>query len=94
MRARRRYEAHFLHRGKWWAAWTDDVPGALTQGSTLEEARENLKDAIALMLLPYGRGSEAVSEPRASASGSVRGAGRHGRGLRASAIRRYLRSSS
>jgi len=52
MRARQRYEAHFLHRGKWWVAWTDDVPGALTQGSTLEEARENLKDAIALMLEP------------------------------------------
>jgi len=52
MRAKRRYEAHFLHRGKWWVAWTDDVPGALTQGSTLEEARENLKDAIALMLEP------------------------------------------
>ena len=33
-------------------AWTDDVPGALTQGRTLDEARENLKDAIALMLEP------------------------------------------
>lgn len=52
MRTRRRYEAHFLRRGKWWIAWTDDVPGALTQGSTLEEARENLKDAITLMLEP------------------------------------------
>ena len=41
-----------MHRGKWWVAWTDDVPGALTQGSTLEEARENLTDAIALMLEP------------------------------------------
>ena len=33
-------------------AWTDDVPGALTQGRTLREARENLKDAIARMLEP------------------------------------------
>ena len=33
-------------------AWTDDLPGALTQGRTIEEARENLKDAIALMLEP------------------------------------------
>ena len=41
-----------MHRGEWWVAWTDDVPGALTQGSTLEEARENLRDAIALMLEP------------------------------------------
>ena len=48
----RKYEASFLHRGKWWVAWSDDVPGALTQGGTLDEARENLKDAIALMLEP------------------------------------------
>jgi predicted RNase H-like HicB family nuclease len=33
-------------------AWTEDLPGALTQGRTLDEARENLKDAIALMLQP------------------------------------------
>ena len=46
------YHANFLHRDKWWVAWTDDVPGALTQGKTLDEARENLKDAIALMLKP------------------------------------------
>lgn len=47
-----KYQANFLHRGKWWVAWTQDVPGALTQGRTLDEARENLKDAIALMLDP------------------------------------------
>jgi predicted RNase H-like HicB family nuclease len=46
------YSAHFLDRGKWWVAWTDDIPGALTQGRTLREARENLRDAIALMLEP------------------------------------------
>jgi len=46
------YKANFLHRGKWWVAWTDDVPGAVTQGRTLDAARENLKDAIALMLEP------------------------------------------
>lgn len=44
------YKANYLHRGKWWVAWTDDVPGALTQGRTLASAREKLKDAIALML--------------------------------------------
>jgi predicted RNase H-like HicB family nuclease len=47
-----KYNASFLNRGKWWVGWTDDLPGALTQGRTLEEARENLKDAIALMLEP------------------------------------------
>ncbi len=49
---RQRFDASFLHRGKWWVAWSDDVPGALTQGRTLEKARENLKDTIALMLEP------------------------------------------
>ncbi len=48
----RKYQVNFLHRDEWWVAWTDDVPGALTQGKTLDEARENLIDAIALMLEP------------------------------------------
>ncbi len=46
------YRANFLHRGKWWIGWTDDVPGALTQGRTLDAARKNLKDAISPMLEP------------------------------------------
>ena len=46
------YHANYLHRDKWWVAWSDDVPGALTQGATLEEARKNLRDAITLMLEP------------------------------------------
>ena len=59
---KRKYDAHFLHRGKWWVAWTEDVPGAVTQGRTLEEARENLKNAIALMLEPV----EAAALPKSS----------------------------
>ncbi len=47
-----KYQANFLNTGKWWVAWTDDLPGALTQGKTIEEARENLGDAIRLMLTP------------------------------------------
>ena len=39
-------KATFVQDGKWWVAWTDDVPGALTQGAALEEARENLVDAV------------------------------------------------
>lgn len=38
--------ANLVQRGKGWVAWTKDVPEALTQGATLEEARENLVDAI------------------------------------------------
>jgi len=52
MRQPQSYQATFLKRSKWWVAWSDDVPGALTQGKTLLEARENLRDAIRLMLEP------------------------------------------
>lgn len=44
--------ANFVKDGKWWVAWTEDVPGALTQGVTLEEARENLIDAIHMIQEP------------------------------------------
>ena len=44
--------AKFVKDGKWWVAWTDDVPGALTQGETLEQARENLVDAVRLVQEP------------------------------------------
>jgi predicted RNase H-like HicB family nuclease len=30
-------------------AWVEDLPGANTQGETLEEARENLREAIRLV---------------------------------------------
>jgi len=52
MASKRKVEARFLKHGKWWVGWSEDVPGALTQGRTLSEARENLKDAIRLMLEP------------------------------------------
>ena len=46
--------AKFVRDGKWWVAWTGDVPGALTQGQTLDEARENLIDAVRMMQEPEG----------------------------------------
>lgn len=32
------------------AAYVEEIPGANTQGETLEEARENLKEALLLVL--------------------------------------------
>ncbi len=46
------YKATFLRRDKWWVAWSEDVPGALTQGKTLTSAKANLRDAIRVMLRP------------------------------------------
>jgi predicted RNase H-like HicB family nuclease len=34
----------------WWAAWVEEIPGVNTQGKTIEEARENLKDALQLVM--------------------------------------------
>ena len=33
-----------------YVAWVEELPGANTQGETLEETRENLKEAIQLIL--------------------------------------------
>ena len=52
MRMPKTYRATFLKRDRWWVAWSEDVPGALTQGKSLAEAKANLRDAIKLMLEP------------------------------------------
>ena len=36
--------------GDWWAASIEEIPGVHTQGATFEEARENLKDALQMVL--------------------------------------------
>jgi predicted RNase H-like HicB family nuclease len=33
-----------------WAAWVEEIPEVSTQGKTLEEARENWKDALQMVL--------------------------------------------
>jgi predicted RNase H-like HicB family nuclease len=45
-------QANFVKHGRWWVAWTENVPGALTQGATLKKARENLLDAIIMVQEP------------------------------------------
>jgi len=44
------YTAVFQRDGDWWMAWAEELPGANTQGATIEEARENLREAIQLVL--------------------------------------------
>lgn len=36
--------------GDWWAASIEEIPGVHTQGATFEEAKENLKDALQMVL--------------------------------------------
>ncbi len=45
-----RYTAVFEQVGEMWIGFAEELPGANTQGKTLEEVRENLKEAIRLIL--------------------------------------------
>ena len=47
----------------WIVASIVEVPGALSQGRTKEEARENVIDALRLMLTPDDGAPEGQSEP-------------------------------
>jgi mRNA interferase HicA len=51
--AERTGTAVFERDGDWWVAQAEELPAALTQGTMLEEARENLKDAIRMVLASY-----------------------------------------
>jgi predicted RNase H-like HicB family nuclease len=42
--------AVYQQDGSWIVAWIVEIPGVVTQGATLEEARENLLDALGLTL--------------------------------------------
>lgn len=48
---KRQFTAVFEDGGDGWVtAYVEEVPGAVTQGRTIEEARESLKEALALVL--------------------------------------------
>lgn len=40
----------FQKRGSWYVAWVEEIPGVNTQGRTLKEAQENLKEALKLVI--------------------------------------------
>jgi predicted RNase H-like HicB family nuclease len=44
------YEEVPSEEGGGYVAYVEELPGAITQGDTLEEARENLRDAVELLI--------------------------------------------
>jgi len=42
--------AIFENVGEWWLGYVEELPGANTQGKTLDEARENLREAAQLII--------------------------------------------
>ena len=44
------FTAIYKKSGKWYLGWIEEIPGVNTQGRTLKEAKENLKEALLLIL--------------------------------------------
>ncbi|MDP3993449.1 MAG: type II toxin-antitoxin system HicB family antitoxin [bacterium] len=44
------FTAIYKKHGKWFSGWVEEIPGVNTQGKTLKEAKENLKEALSLVL--------------------------------------------
>ena len=45
------FTAVYQKIGDWYVGYTEELPGANTQGKTLNEVRGNLKEAVELILL-------------------------------------------
>jgi predicted RNase H-like HicB family nuclease len=44
------FEATIEKREKWYIGWVDAIPGAFSQGRTINEVEENLKEAVQLII--------------------------------------------
>ena len=42
--------AVFERVGDWWLGYVEELPGANTQGKTIDEVRENLREAVQLVI--------------------------------------------
>jgi predicted RNase H-like HicB family nuclease len=46
----KQFTAIYKKSGKWYLGWIEEIPGVNTQGKTLKETKENLKEALLLIL--------------------------------------------
>jgi len=54
MTTKNQFTAIYKKTKNWFIAWIEEIPGVNTQGKTLKEARENLQEAL-LMILEENR---------------------------------------
>jgi len=47
---RQQFTAVYKKSGKWYVGWVEEIPGVNTQGKTLKEVKENLQEALTLVL--------------------------------------------
>ena len=46
----KQFTAIYKKSGKWYLGWIEEIPGVNTQGRTLKETKENLREALSLIL--------------------------------------------
>lgn len=46
----RTFTAVYRQEGDWWIGWIEEMPGAIAQEHTLDEARQSLRDVIPVLL--------------------------------------------
>jgi predicted RNase H-like HicB family nuclease len=47
---KREFTAVYKKQGGWYLGWIEEISGVNTQGKTLKETKENLKEALLLIL--------------------------------------------
>lgn len=47
---KQRFTAVYKKSGKWYVGWVEEIPGVNTQGQTLRETKENLREALQLVI--------------------------------------------
>ena len=59
------FTASYNKRGKWYVGFVQEVPGVNTQGKTLKEVKQNLKEALLLVLEANRTLAHRIQGPRA-----------------------------
>lgn len=44
------FTAIYKKRGRWYIGWVEEIPGVNSQGHTIKELKENLKEALELII--------------------------------------------
>jgi predicted RNase H-like HicB family nuclease len=64
----REFTAIFEKHGRWYIGYVEEIPGVNTQDKTLSEARENLKEALQLILARIDDSRQGTALPLPSAN--------------------------
>ena len=47
---KQQFTAVYKKQGNWYIGWIEEIPGVNTQGKTLKEAKENIREALQLVI--------------------------------------------